>query len=139
MTTTANTKEPAPDIRTEHPHVVKRTDNDTGEPIIDGTRLEVRHILTNYRDAGESPEVIAQMYGLTLGQVHDALSYAFDNPDEIEFHIERNKIRNVMREQDLVLVGGSGGILIESHRLDQVEIAPGTPVYTWKTLPLELE
>ncbi len=139
MTTTAETKEHAPDIRTEHPHVVKRTDNETGEPIIDGTRLEVRHILINHRDAGMSPEEIAQMYRLTLAQVHDALSYAFDHPDEIEFHIERNKIRNVMREQDLVLVGGSGGILIESHRLDQVEIAPGTPIYTWETLPSDLE
>jgi uncharacterized protein (DUF433 family) len=116
---------------------VKRTDNDTGEPIIDGTRLEVRHILINYRDAGESPEEIAEMYCLTLGQVHDALSYAFDHLDEIEFHIERNKIRNVMREQDLVLVGGRGGILIEKHRLSEIEIAPGTPIYNWETLPAE--
>jgi uncharacterized protein (DUF433 family) len=139
MTATTSKTGHAPDIRTEHPHVVKRTDNDTGEPIIDGTRLEVRHILINHRDAGMSPEEIARRYGLTLAQVHDALSYAFDHPDEIEFHIERNKIRNVMREQDFVSVGGRGGILISPHRLGELEIASGTPIYTWETLPSDLE
>lgn len=139
MTATVPTNERAPIERTEHPHVVKSADVLGGEPTVDGTRLAVRHILIYHRDAGESAEDIAAEFGLTLAQVHDALSYAFDHLDEIETYIEANKLRNVMREQDVVLIGGRGGQLVDRRQLDQIEIPPGTPVYTWETLPPEIE
>jgi hypothetical protein len=73
---------------------------------------------------------------LTIAQVYDALSYAFDHPDEIAHHEEQNRLRTVMKERDLVLVGSR---LIARRRLDDVEVLPGTTVYTWETLPEELE
>jgi uncharacterized protein (DUF433 family) len=126
----------APIERTEHPHVVKSTDTRGGEPCVDGTSLAVRHVLRLYRDLGKPAETIAQEYGLTVAQVHDALSYAYDHPDEIAFYEEENRIRTVMRNQDLVLVGDR---LIPRRRLPEFEIPRGTPVYTWETLPDELE
>lgn len=119
MTATVTKTERAPIERTEHPHVVKSADVLSGEPTVDGTRLAVRHILIRYRDAGESPEEIATDFRLTLAQVYDSLSYAFDHPDELAFHIERNQIRNVMREQDIVMVGRR---LVARRHLDQVDI-----------------
>ncbi len=136
MTAIVSQSERAPIERTEHPHVVKSADVLSGEPTVDGTRLAVRHILIRHRDAGMSPDEIATMFGLTLAQVHDALSYAFDHADEIAFHIERNKIRNVMRKHDLVMVDRR---LLSPKQLADVDVPAGTPVYTWETLPPELE
>lgn len=135
MTATVTETNRAPIERTEHPHVIKSADVLSGEPTVDGTRLAVRHILVCYRDVGDSPEEIAQMYRLTLAQVHDALSYAFDHSDELEFHIERNKIRNVMRKHDLVMVDR---VLLSPEQFRTFDVPAGTPVYTWETLPPEL-
>ena len=85
---------------------------------------------------GKSPETIAGEYGLTVAQVHDALSYAYDQPDEIAFYEGENRIRTVMRKQDLVLIGDR---LVPRRRLAEIEVPAGTPVYTWETLPEELE
>ena len=125
----------APIERTEHPHVVKRADTRGGEPIVAGTSLAVRHVLHLHRDLGESDASIAQKYGLTLAEVHSALSYAYDHPDEIARYEEENQIRTVMRTQDLVLVGDR---LVSRRRLGEIDVQEGTPIYTWETLPDEL-
>lgn len=54
-----------------------------GDPRLDGTRIGVMHVYRRY-EAGEVPEEIAADYdGVTVADVHHALAYAFDNPDEI--------------------------------------------------------
>ncbi|MGH2535310.1 MAG: DUF433 domain-containing protein [Thermomicrobiales bacterium] len=126
----------APIERTEHPHIVKSADTAGGEPRVEETRLAVRHILRRHRGLGESPETIARTYGLTIAQVYDALSYAFDHPDEIAYHEDQNRLRAVMKEHDLVFVGNR---LIARWRLDDMDIPTQTTVYTWETLPEELE
>ena len=73
---------------------------------------------------------------MTLAQVHDALSYAYDHPDEIAFHAERHKIRNVMRDLDLVMVNS---LLLTKDELAKRGVPEGAVVYTWETLPPELE
>jgi uncharacterized protein (DUF433 family) len=123
---------PAPIERTEHPHVVKSADVLSGEPTVDGTRLAVRHLLIRYRDLGETPEAIADRFGLTVAQVLDALSYCFDHPEEIAYHEERHKIRNVMRKHDLLMVGSR---LVRLAELETIDVPPDTPIYTWETLP----
>lgn len=71
-----------------------------GDPRLKGTRIGVRHIYRRYED-GETPEEIASGYGdVTVADVHNALAYAFENPDEmraIERHT-RNAIERI-REQ----------------------------------------
>ena len=54
-----------------------------GAPRLDGTRVGVLHLLHRY-EAGESPEEIAADYdGVSVADVHGALAYAFDNPEEM--------------------------------------------------------
>jgi uncharacterized protein (DUF433 family) len=77
---------------TEHLYVATDQQILSGEPIIRGTRTPVRAIVELWR-AGTSPEEIPKhLPHLTLAQVFDALSYYSDHQDEINAHIERNRI-----------------------------------------------
>ena len=77
---------------TEHLYVVREDGILSGEPIIKGTRTPVRAIVETWR-LGVAPEDIpGRLPHLTLAQVFDALSYYSDHQDEINAHIERNRI-----------------------------------------------
>jgi uncharacterized protein (DUF433 family) len=68
-------------INTEHLHIVKDEEILSGEPIIMGTRM------------GVAPEEINHhLPHLTQAQVFDALSYYSDHQDEINRHVERNRV-----------------------------------------------
>ena len=82
------------------------------------------------------PEIMDRFPDLTPAQIHDALSYAYDHPEEIAFYVEENKIRTVMRKNDLIYVNST---LIPRKRLRPADIPPDAAVYTWETLPRELE
>lgn len=68
--------------RTAHPHIVRDTSIYGEEPIIEGTRTGVRHIILLFQ-SGKDPEEIAQIHRLSLAQVYDAISYFYDNETEI--------------------------------------------------------
>ena len=129
MTATLETKSAIQ--RTEHPHIVKSEGTLGGEPRIEDTRMAVRHVQRLY-EMGTPTAEIAETYGLTPAQIHDALSYAYDHPDEIAFHVERHKIRNVMRDLDLVMVNS---LLLTREELKTFDVPEGAAVYTWETLP----
>lgn len=77
---------------TEHLYVVREDNILSGEPIIKGTRTPIRAIVEMWR-LGIAPEEIPnRLRHLTLAQVFDALSYYSDHQDEINAHIERNRI-----------------------------------------------
>jgi uncharacterized protein (DUF433 family) len=69
-------------VKTEHPHVVRLEGFCGGEPVIDGLRVTVRHVVTLHR-LGETTLEIAEALGITEAQVFHALSYFFDHRDEI--------------------------------------------------------
>jgi uncharacterized protein (DUF433 family) len=69
-------------VKTEHPHIVRREGVCGGEPVIDGLRVTVRHVVTLHRH-GETILEIAEALGLTEAQVFHALSYFFDHREEI--------------------------------------------------------
>ena len=78
-------------------------------------------------------EIIADFPFLTPAQVHDALSYAHDHPDQMEYHRERHKLRNILKKHGLVYY--------ESRLLTPEQLAALGPlpadakIYTWETLP----
>jgi uncharacterized protein (DUF433 family) len=77
-------------IKTSYRYIVKRTDS--GEPIIEGTRISVRDIVEQWK-LGTSPEEIPSIYPhITLSQVFEAIAYYLDNKNEIENYIEKNTI-----------------------------------------------
>jgi uncharacterized protein (DUF433 family) len=88
---------------TEHLYVVTDDLILSGEPIIKGTRTPVRAIVEIYRMGTAAEEIPNHLPHLTLAQVFDALSYYNDHQDEINAHIERNRIPD---EKIDPLVGG---------------------------------
>jgi uncharacterized protein (DUF433 family) len=69
-------------IKTEHPHIVRLDGVCGGEPVIDGLRVAVRHVVTLHR-RGETILEIAEALGITEAQIFHALSYFFDNRGQI--------------------------------------------------------
>ena len=69
-------------VKTEHPHIVRLENVCGGEPVVDGLRVTVRHVVTLHQH-GESILEIAEALGITEAQVFHALSYFFDHREEI--------------------------------------------------------
>jgi uncharacterized protein (DUF433 family) len=78
--------------RTAHPHIIRDATIYGGEPVVEGTRTAVRHIILLYQ-SGQDPEEIAARQHLNLAQVYDAISYFYDNEEEIKHYI-RNETWN---------------------------------------------
>jgi uncharacterized protein (DUF433 family) len=73
-----------------HPRIVRHLGIGGCEPILVGTRISVREIVERTR-AGQSVEEIAEILPpLTPAMVHEALSYYYDFPTEIERLIEED-------------------------------------------------
>jgi len=69
-----------------------------GAPIVKGTRVPVRAIVTYYLSCGDTVETIAQQLPpLTPAQIHDALSYYYDHQSEIDEERRRNEDESYWR------------------------------------------
>lgn len=77
---------------TEHLYIITDDQILSGEPIIKGTRTPVRAIVELWRQGVAPEEIPKHLPHLTPAQVFDALSYYSDHQDEINAHIERNRI-----------------------------------------------
>jgi uncharacterized protein (DUF433 family) len=79
-------------VATEHLYIVTDDKILSGEPIVKGTRTPVRAIIETWRLGVPAEEISTRLPHLTLAQVFDALSYYSDHQEEINAHIERNRI-----------------------------------------------
>lgn len=77
---------------TRHRYIVTDPAILSGEPIIEGTRTPVRSIVEWWRQGLPAEEIPIYLPHLTLAQIFDALSYYSDHQEEINAHIERNRI-----------------------------------------------
>ena len=73
------------------PRIVRTEDVLGGDPRIAGRRVGVLHVYQLYVEGDETPEAIASDFELTVAEVHAALAYAFNNPEEIRTMEERNR------------------------------------------------
>lgn len=63
-----------------------------GTPIIAGTRIRVIDIVIEYEKLGYTPDEIVNAHPhLSLAQVHDALSYYYENRKEMDERITQDK------------------------------------------------
>ena len=62
-----------------------------GKPRLEGHRIPVLQVADMILEAGHSPEYVADQLGISLSEVHTALAYYYDNPNEIEEIRERNR------------------------------------------------
>ena len=64
-----------------------------GKARIDGHRVRVQDIVTDYEWNGLSPDEICQQYPtITLAQVHAALSYYYEHRDEIQADLASERL-----------------------------------------------
>ena len=77
---------------TSHPYIVIKKDVCDGSPIIEGTRTRVIDIVIEYEVLGRSPdEIIRSHPHVSLYQIHDALSYYYENRDELDRKIKQDQ------------------------------------------------
>lgn len=77
--------------RKRYPHIMHRKGTHGGSPVIRGINLSVRAIVTYILRLGMTPEELAQSFpGLTMSQIHSALSYYYDHKQQIDREIEQN-------------------------------------------------
>ena len=63
--------------------VVRDPEHSGGAPTVGGTGIRVEDIASAYEHSGYEPDEITQLYpDLSLGDVHRALAYYYDNIDE---------------------------------------------------------
>lgn len=83
------------------PPIVHRNDVSGGEPVIRGTRITVRHIVERIRAGQTVEDILAALPHLTAAQVYHALSYYYDNQDEINRLIESTRLEQLVTVQGL--------------------------------------
>lgn len=78
--------------KVKHPYITSQKGVCGGKPAIKGTRIRVSQIAIEYERLGWSPDEIVRAHPhLTLAQVHDALSYYYENADEINAEIREDE------------------------------------------------
>ena len=64
-----------------------------GKACLDGHRVRVQDIVTDYEWNGLSPDEICQQYpSITLAHVHAALSYYYEHRDEIQADLASERL-----------------------------------------------
>ncbi len=79
-------------VTASYPHIEKTPGVCGGKACIEGTRIRVLDIWGLHR-RGYKAEKMLNVYAvpLTLAQVHAALAYAYDHPEEIEAALEAER------------------------------------------------
>lgn len=95
-----------------YPHIVKTPGVRGGKAHIDGTRICVADLVW-LEKACKTPEEMREYYSdrpLTLAEVHAALAYYYDHPDEMEAALEagEGRAREHERAKAEYLAGRTG-------------------------------
>jgi uncharacterized protein (DUF433 family) len=69
-----------------------------GRAVVSGTRIRVSVVLGCYRGGMTIEEIVQQYPSLRPGDVHDALAYAYDHPDEIASDLAADDEAAVQRQ-----------------------------------------
>jgi len=78
--------------RLNHPYIEANEKVCGGSPVIKGTRMRVVDIAVEYEYLNRAPdEIISAHPHLKLEQIHDALSYYYENRDELDEKIKSDK------------------------------------------------
>jgi uncharacterized protein (DUF433 family) len=76
----------------EHPYVSINPKICNGNPVVAGTRIRIVDIVIEYEYLNRSPdEIISEHPHLKLEQIHDALSYYYENRAEVDSKIKEDK------------------------------------------------
>ncbi len=71
-------------VQIQHAHVEKNPAHYEGKAVIKGTRIPVASIVNHYRSGMSIEEILEGYPSITPAQLFDALSYYFDNKEEMD-------------------------------------------------------
>ncbi len=74
-------------IKTEHLYIEKDPERYEGKAVIKNTRIPVASIVNHYRSGMSIEEILEGYPSLKPAQLFDALSYYFDNKEEIDIEL----------------------------------------------------
>ena len=78
--------------KTEHPYVAVNRKICGGSPVVAGTRVRIVDIAIEYEYLSRTPDEIINAHPhLKLEQIHDALSYYYENRKEMDSKIKEDK------------------------------------------------
>ena len=81
--------------------IVSTDDVFGGEPRLDSHRISVIQIVDMVR-GDRSPEYVADQLGISLGEVHTALAYYYEHPEEMRAVRERHRdLESELRERSI--------------------------------------
>ena len=84
--------------KVDHRNIEKVPGRCGGRAVVAGTRIRVSVILGCYRRGMTVEEIVGHYPHLRPADVHDALAYAYDHPDEIEADLEADDEDAVRRD-----------------------------------------
>ncbi|MEW6214767.1 MAG: DUF433 domain-containing protein [Nitrospirota bacterium] len=92
---------PVAERKIKHPYISIDPKISGGQPIIKGTRIKVMDIAIRYEFMGQSADKIIDEYPhLKLEQIHDALSYYYENKDVFDRkYKEDQSFLNLLKKQ----------------------------------------
>ncbi|MEE8389492.1 MAG: DUF433 domain-containing protein [Anaerolineae bacterium] len=102
--------------KSKHPYIGRVEKVCGGEPLILGTRISVASVVEFFEESDSIDEILEAL-PLTPAQVHDALSYYYDNREEIDQILEQRRLENVVKKHNLVLKEVTEGVY-EAHDAD---------------------
>jgi uncharacterized protein (DUF433 family) len=74
-----------------YPHVTKTPGACGGKACIDGTRIRVNNVVFLYKDGANDEKILEAYPQLTPAQIHAALAYYYDNPEQIDAELAADK------------------------------------------------
>ena len=98
--------------RERGPHIIRRPEISGGEPIIQGTRISVRHIVERVRAGQTVEDVLAALPHLTAAQVYVALSYYYEYQREIDQLSQESRPERIIATQGLKVEKAAAGVAI---------------------------
>lgn len=83
-------------------HYITRVDGVCGgRPIIKGTRIPVKAIVGYYKMGMSVEEILEGLPQLAPAQIHEALSYYYDNQEEVEHDIADSRVEQLVERYGL--------------------------------------
>jgi prevent-host-death family protein len=96
----------------KHPHIIRHPGISGGEPIIQGTRISVRHVVERLKAGQSVDDILAALPHLSAAQVYDALSYYYDHQIAMDRLIEKRRPDQVIAAQGLKVERLAEGVAI---------------------------
>jgi len=92
-TSMSETAQPDDPPDPSNPRIVKTEGIIGGKPRIDGTRISVYYIRERVEGRGLEPQTVADRHDLDVADVHRALAYYHEHPDEMRKIQQRREER----------------------------------------------